>query len=249
MKDSVKKILESGEALIGYWGYPPREIIEAQKKQNGLNFIDLDEEIGAPDAGLVPEAFCKIITNIINNALMLNNRLKVIIASVGEDKCDNGRFAAKILKDIGFNVIETRNEDGSIFREIKIATSSLPLSDKIDRIMATVLEDNFNNYDYVKPSHGFWGVPPNDFRILNIFPDTTHVYGWTRCVEAGRPADLDLEMFVDENIPVVFYAQAFCSKQQLAKYLAQKHRGLYIDADRHATASILAKIEAFLRLG
>lgn len=249
MNDRVKKLLKSDEFLIGYWGCPPKNIIEDRKKQLKLNFIDLDEEIGAPDAGIVPEAFCKIITNIINNSVMLDRRLKLIIASVGEDKCDNGRFAAKILKDIGFNVIETRNEDNRLHRDIGIATSSLPLTDKIDRIMATVLEDNENDYDYVTPSHGFWGVPPNDLKILKIFPDTTHVYGWTRCVEAGTPADLDLEMFVDENIPVVFYAQAFCSKQQLAKYLAQKHRGLYIDADRNATASILAKIEAFLRLG
>ena len=88
----------------------------------------------------------------------------------------------------------------------------------------------------------------NDLEILKLFPDSTHVYGWTRCVEAGAPADLDLEMYVDENVPTVFYAQAFCAKSQLAKYLADKYNGLYIDIDDYASNSIRAKIEAFLRL-
>ena len=95
---------------------------------------------------------------------------------------------------------------------------------------------------------GFWGVPPNDLEILRLFPDTTRVYGWIRCVEAGTPADLDLEMFVDENVPTVFYSQAFCSKSSLAKYLADKYNGLYIDIDDYASNSIKAKIEAFLKL-
>ena len=81
-----------------------------------------------------------------------------------------------------------------------------------------------------------------------MVPDETHVYGWTRCVEAGTPADIDLEMYVDEDVLTVFYAQAFCAKSQLAKYLADKYNGLYIDIDDYANNSIKAKIEAFLRL-
>ena len=242
-------INKTGDKLIGYWGCPPRSIINEYREKLNLRFIDLDEEMGFPNSSIVPEAFCKIITNIINNAVALRDRLEVIIAAVGEDKCDSGRYAFRILKDMGFNIVETRNEDNTVSREIKIATSTLPLVEKVERIMNTVIEDDNGKYKYVKPTHGFWGVPPNDFKILKVFPDTTHVYGWTRCVEAGRPADLDLEMEVDENIPIVFYTQAFCGKQQLAKYLAGKHRGLYIDADRYATASIIAKIEAFLKLG
>ena len=83
---------------------------------------------------------------------------------------------------------------------------------------------------------------------MRLFPNETHVYGWTRCVEAGTPADIDFEMYVDEDVPTVFYAQAFCSKAQLAKYLADKYNGLYIDIDDYASNSIRAKIEAFLRL-
>ena len=83
---------------------------------------------------------------------------------------------------------------------------------------------------------------------FSLFPDTTHIYGWTRCVEAGTPADLDLEMYVNPNVPTVFYSQAFCSKAQLAKYLADKYNGLYIDIDDYSSTSIKAKIEAFLKL-
>ena len=42
--------------------------------------------------------------------------------------------------------------------------------------------------------------------------------------------------------------EAFCAKSQLAKYLADKYNGLYVDIDDYASNSISAKIEAFLRL-
>ena len=107
------------------------------------------------------------------------------------------------------------------------------------------------DYSYLektKPQFGFWGVPPNDMEILKLFPNNTHVYGWTRCVEAGTPADIELEMFVEDDVPTVFYSQSFCAKALLAKYLANKYNGLYIDIDDYASNSIKAKIEAFLRL-
>ena len=103
-------------------------------------------------------------------------------------------------------------------------------------------------HDYYVWRDGKEGVPPNDMEILKLFPNSTHIYGWIRCVEAGTPANLDLEMFVDEDVPTVFYAQAFCAKSQLAKFLADKYNGLYIDIDDYASNSINAKIEAFLRL-
>ena len=128
----------------------------------------------------------------------------------------------------------------------------MPLYDKVTTITANItatspahLPEKFRE---VPAKFGFWGVPPNDLEVLRLFPDETHVYGWTRCVEAKVPADLELEMFVDPDVPTVFYAQAFCSKTALAKYLANKYNGLYIDIDDYATNSIKAKIEAFLRL-
>lgn len=54
---------------------------------------------------------------------------------------------------------------------------------------------------------------------------------------------------MDKNIPTVFFAQTFCAKMQLAKYLAKKHDGLYVDVDDKASNSVKAKIEAFIKLG
>ena len=235
--------------LIGYWGCPPREVMEqAARKHPYDEFIDLDVALGAPPSHLVPDAYCQIVTNIVDNAVHLRDRLRFIIGAVGEDKCDGGRFAALILRDLGLHVVEVRNPNDQR-QPVTIATSGLPLREKIDRIMDTVRRPNRRIYKPVKPTHGFWGVPPHDMAMLDLFPDSTHVYGWTRCVEAGVPADLDLEMYVDPGVPTVFYAQTFCAKTALAKYLAEKYDGLYIDCDGTMTNSVVAQITAFIRLG
>ena len=59
---------------------------------------------------------------------------------------------------------------------------------------------------------------------------------------------LEIETYVDENLPTIFFTQAFCSKTNLAKYLANKYQGLYIDIDAIPSNSAKAKIEAFLKL-
>ena len=253
MKSNIKK--------IGFWGYPhPATIEEIKSKSPNAKWIDLDIDFGYPKSNILPESYCKIIRNIIDNVIYLKPDL--IVAPIGKDKCDSGWFASKILMDMGFNVIQTIFEDLGPKREIKICTSNLPLYEKVTTITDSIINASLLNKDcnqVIIPQKnntsknsnftpGFWGVPPNDMEILKLFPDTTQVYGWIRCVEAGTPADLDLEMFVDENVPTVFYAQAFCSKSQLAKYLADKYNGLYIDIDDYASNSIKAKIEAFLRL-
>ena len=237
--------------LIGFWGYPNPKIVESLKNQYPkAEWLDLDIDFNYPDVNILPDAYCKIIKNIINNAFYLKNKIFKIVATTGKDKCDSGWFAAQTLKDMGFDVVESRYEEIDKRRETSICTSNLALLDKVNLIMNNVLEKSINveNLSKSKPRFGFWGVPPNDLDILKLFPNETHVYGWTRCVEAGVPADVELEMFVDEGIPTVFYSQAFCAKSQLAKYLADKHNGLYIDIDDYATNSIKAKIEAFLRL-
>ena len=234
---------------IGFWGYPDPQVVNNIRKQYpNAEWIDLDIDFGLSGNNVLPDAYCKIIRNIINNAFSLKPYL--IIAPIGKDKCDSGWFASKILTDKGFNVITTIYESLKPRREIKICTSNLPLYDKFQLITSGIIDTAIydQDYSYVKPTAGFWGVPPNDLEILKLFPDETHVYGWTRCVEAGVPADIDLEMYADENVPTVFYAQAFCAKSQLAKYLADKYGGLYIDIDDYASNSIKAKIEAFLRL-
>lgn len=247
---------------IGFWGYPHPDIIEKTKKNYpNAEWIDLDIDFAHPKTNILPESYCKIIRNIIDNALFLKPDL--ILAPIGKDKCDSGWFASKILSDMGFNVIQTIFEDLEPKNEIIICDSNLPLYDKITTITAGIINpdilrnakkriiqnmDTQNQSNTFTPTPGFWGVPPNDLEILRLFPDTTRVYGWTRCVEAGAPANLDLEMYVEEGIPTVFYAQAFCAKSQLAKYLADKYNGLYIDIDDYASNSIKAKVEAFLKL-
>lgn len=243
---------------IGFWGYPhPNIIKETKEKYPNAEWIDLDIDFNYPKTNILPESYCKIIRNIIDNTLYIKPDL--IIGAIGKDKCDSGWFASKILSDMGFNIIQTIFEDLEPKQEIKICKSNMPLIDKIQTITGNIITNSNTDYkEAIIPENntssnplftpGFWGVPPNDLEILKLFPDTTHVYGWTRCVEAGTPADIDLEMYVNPNVPTVFYAQAFCSKTQLAKYLADKYNGLYIDIDDYATTSVKAKIEAFLRL-
>lgn len=250
MKEVIKKITEN-KRLIGMWGFPDPEVLnEVRKKYPHNKVLDLDVDNKFPSSGILPDAYCRIIRNIIDNSILLREHIDIIVAAVGEEKCDAGRFAALLLTDLGFNVIQTRYNEYSKNSEfnLPISTSSLPLKDKITKIMDGVIDKVELDLTPVKPEFGFWGVAPNDFSILELFPDSTHVYGWTRCVEAGRPADLDLEMFVDEGVPTVFFAQTFCAKTQLAKYLAKKYNGLYVDVDDYASRSVMAKIEAFLRL-
>lgn len=233
---------------IGFWGYPdPRVVKEIKNQYPNAEWVDLDVDFFYPKTNILPESYCKIIRNIIDNVLYLKPSL--IVAPIGKDKCDSGWFASKILMDMGFEVIQTKYEELNPRKDIKICTSNLPLYDKVVRITADIINpQDSSQLVSVPPAFGFWGVPPNDLELLRLFPDNTHVYGWMRCVEAGVPADLDLEMCVDENVPTVFYAQAFCAKSQLAKYLADKYNGLYVDIDDYASNSIKAKIEAFLRL-
>jgi len=233
--------------IIGFWGYPNPEITEKIKQDYpNAEWIDLDLDFGVTDRCILPESYCKIIKNIINNSM--EYKPFKIIAPIGKDKCDSGWFAAQILKDKGFDVVETIYENLSPKNDVVISKSGLPLFEKIDKIMNNIITPQRYDFPEVKPKFGFWGVPPNDMELLKLFPKETHVYGWTRCVEAGTPADINLEMYVDEDVPTVFYAQAFCAKAQLAKYLADKYNGLYIDIDDYASNSIKAKVEAFLRL-
>jgi len=232
---------------IGFWGYPdPKVVNDLKRNYPNAQWIDLDIDFSYPKNNILPEAYCKIIRNIIDNAIFLKPDL--IVAPIGKDKCDSGWFASKILMDKGFNVIQTIYEDLTHRREINICKSTLSLYDKITLITNNIIDYNPPKVELCDAKFGFWGVPPNDLDLLKLFPNETHVYGWIRCVEAGTPADLDLEMYVDENVPTVFYAQAFCAKSQLAKYLADKYNGLYIDIDDYASNSIKAKVEAFLKL-
>lgn len=235
--------------IIGFWGYPHPDLIEKYKKlyPNAI-WIDFDIDYGFPKQDILPESYCTIIKNIINCAFYYKNQLLVILAPIGKDKCDSGWFAYEILKDMGYPVISSIFEEIKYKKEVKISTSTLPLRQKVELITKGIYEPQVPELEQCRAKFGFWGVPPNDLSILELFPDETHLYGWTRCVEAMAPADIELEMYIDVNVPTVFYSQSFCSKAQMAKYLADKYNGLYIDIDDTVTNSTKAKIEAFLRL-
>ncbi len=247
------KSSSSKKKLIGYFGFPRRDILRDVRDRVGFDvpLVDLDVDHGAPDSGVLPVTTCRIITNIIDNAMNFRGRLAVVVAAVGEGKCDRGRHVSFLLGNMGFEVVESRFPPEEFEnRELVFSTGHAPLADKIERIMETVVDPSpqRNMPGPCEPTHGFWGVPPHDFRVLELFPPTTHVYGWTRCVEAGRPGDMELECRVGEGVPTVFFTQSFCAKQDIARYLAEKYGGLAIDCHREINDSILAKVEAFIRL-
>lgn len=235
--------------IIGFWGYPHPELINKYKKMYpDAIWIDFDIDYGFQKQDILPESYCTIIKNIINAAFHYKDSLLVILAPIGKDKCDSGWFAYEILKDCDFNIESSIFEEKNYKRNIEISTSNLPLRQKVELITKRIYQDEPVKAEQCKAKFGFWGVPPNDLSILELFPNETHLYGWTRCVEAMSPADIELEMYIDKDVPTVFYSQSFCSKAQLAKYLADKYNGLYIDIDDTVTNSTRAKIEAFLRL-
>ena len=239
--------------IIAFWGYPRIELIEKTKKENpNVIWVDLDIDYNYPDLKFIPDNYCTIIKNIYNNALFLKDRIIKVLAPIGKDKCDSAYFIAHILKENGFDIEFSTFEDKCPDIDnlkLPISKSNLPLKEKIELITKNIYERK--DYSYlkeVKPSFGFWGVPPNDLDILNIFPNNTEVFGWSRAVEAGYPGDWGLETYYDKNLPTVFFTQSFCSKTTVAKYLANKSSGLLIDIDTIPTNSIKAKIEAFIKL-
>ncbi len=239
--------------IIAFWGYPRKELIKKTKDEyaNAL-WVDLDIDYNYPDLKLLPDNYCTIIKNIYNNSMFLKDRIIKILAPIGKDKCDSAYFLSELLKEEGFIVIESIFEDkcpNYNALNLPISKSNLPLKKKIELITKNIYEQkDYSDLKSVKPSFGFWGVPPNDLNLLDIFPDNTEVFGWSRAVEAGYPGDWGIETFVKENLPTVFFTQAFCSKTLVAKHLANKYQGLFVDVDTIPTNSIKAKIEAFIKL-
>ena len=239
--------------IIAFWGYPDEENIKRAKAEYPeAEWVDLDINYGYPDLKFLPENYCTIIKNIFNNAFYLKDRIIEILAPIGKDKCDSAYFASEILNEQGFKVIQTIFEDkcpNITSLNLPISNSNLPLKKKVEIITKNIVEKkDYSNLPQIKPRFGFWGVPPNDLSILDLFPNDTTCFGWIRAVEAGYPGDFELETYIDSNIPTIFFTQAFCSKTQLAKYLANKYEGLFVDIVAVPSNSSKAKIEAFLKL-
>ena len=242
----------TGTKRVGIVGVPPLEVITfLHRRQVAID--DLDAMLIKADLELVtaylPRVYCAILRTVVLNAIHL--KLEAVIIDVGPGKCDAAFHVATILEEsLDIPVIRTENRDGFAFGT-PISQGRLPLLEKLLRITAGVKSPLANP---VPPppcpaTAGFWGVPPRDFSILELFPDTTHVYGWSRCMENKTPGDDDLEAYFNPEIPTVFFAQSFCAKTALARYLASRHpHGLYLDVDVSTGNSARAKIEAFLEL-
>lgn len=245
--------MQSGkkEMIVGIVGVPPWDMMQSYRRR-GARIIDLDEphdDLPVRDIYL-PNAYCSILKRVVSNIFSLRERgrLDLVLATVGKCKCDGMRNIANWLErttDIPLRKVENTDMDGAGF---PISRSGLPLVKKVELIVNSVFEPLPPGLKMKKtrPSCGFWGVPPCDFRILELFPDDTHVYGWTRCMENKTPADVELECHVDPKVPTIFFTQSFCQKSSFAFNLAREYGGLYVEVDKKLSHSTKAKIEAFL---
>ena len=238
---------------VGIVGIPPLEIIKELYRKK-VEIIDLDEpQVQASlelTAAHLPRVYCAILRTVILNAMHLE--LDRIYIDVGPGKCDCALHVSTILRDmLAIPVLPTRNQDMNSIG-FPLCRTRMPLMDKMLAItggVRSITGEEEKKYPPCRPTAGFWGVPPRDFNLLTLFPDTTHIYGWTRCMENKTPSDLTLESQVNPEVPTVFFAQSFCAKTALARHLADRHpRGLYLDCDVTAGSSARAKIEAFFEL-
>jgi len=236
---------------IGIVGAPPWDMMQ-ERVENGALIFDLDEPLaGRPVKDIyLPNAYCSILKRVVSNIFSLreDGGLDLVIATVGKCKCDGMRNIASWLErttDIPILKVENDNAKGAGF---PISRSGLPLLKKMELIVNSVfapLPDGLM-LEECAPKCGFWGVPPYDFGILELFPDETHIFGWTRCMENKTPADIEMECEVASGVPTVFFTQSFCQKSAFAYNLAREHGGLYVEVDKMMSHSTRAKIEAFL---
>ncbi|NOX26561.1 MAG: hypothetical protein GXP59_10730 [Deltaproteobacteria bacterium] len=245
---------DPGRPNIGIVGVPPLAVIKDLRSRWAV-IHDLDAKL-VPDSidgvsPYLPKVYCAILRTVMLNALHLD--LDAIYIDVGPGKCDSALHISTILADIlKIPVIRTRNRDDKNFG-FPVCQSRLNLLDKFLRITAGVqcvkLTARTADIKSCPPKAGFWGVPPRDFSVLAPFPDHTHIYGWTRCMENKTPANEELERYCNPAVPTIFFAQSFCAKTALAKFLADRHpMALFLDVDYHTSGSAKAKVQAFLEL-
>jgi hypothetical protein len=237
---------------VGIVGVPPLAVIR-ELNDHEVTIHDLDTPMIKADMELtapyLPRVYCAILRTVVLNALHLS--LDAIYIDTGPGKCDCALHVATVLEDmLAIPVFKTKNEDMTAYGT-PVSQSMMGLIQKFEHITEGVkrAEKPGGSPPACTPTAGFWGVPPRDFSLLDLFPDTTHIYGWTRCMENKTPADHELELVYNPDVPTIFYAQSFCAKTALARHLALKHpHGLYLDSDVTAGGSAKAKIQAFLEL-
>ncbi|NTV12934.1 MAG: hypothetical protein HGA96_03205 [Desulfobulbaceae bacterium] len=249
----IRRLLDSQRpSRVGIVGQPPRAII-GELNARAIEILDLDAMLVQADmestVAILPRVYCAILRTVVLNAMHLD--LEAIIIDTGPGKCDSALYVATILQEkLAIPVLTTVNLDDEP-SGYPYCRSKLELTEKLLAITEGVksAQPAPNPPPPCQPRAGFWGVPPRDFAILAHFPATTHVYGWSRCLENKTPAHLALEMHINPAIPTVFFAQSFCAKTALARHLAGRHpKALYLDLDLHTTSSARAKIQAFLEL-
>jgi hypothetical protein len=253
--NNIAEILKDHRKVVGFYGSPPRTLLYDAATRWSAPLVDLDVDYGAPRTSLISKAYCHIIRNCVDNAMALRGQLACLVAATGKEKCDAGRFAAFLIREqLGIEVLFTENEALPPPVPARLSEARGSVKQRAIRIMRSIVdpfepeEIDRADADRCEPTHGFWGTPPHPIELLDLFPDTTHLFGWTRCVEQGRPADLALEMSVPEGLPIVFFNQGFCPKAALAKHLADKYNGLQVDLHDAISAAVRAKVEAFIRL-
>lgn len=244
--------IQTSANRVGIVGIPPLSIIR-QLENDGSQVFDLDEPIIKASidqaSPFLPRVYCAILRTVVVNSLAL--KLDRIYIDVGPGKCDCALHTATVLAAAlpDTIIIRTKNQD-SIDFGTPLCSAQMPLVDKFLAITASVQSTKPHQpRPACPPTAGFWGVPPRDFSLLTLFPDTTHVFGWTRCMENKTPDNATLEEQFNPAIPTVFFAQSFCAKTALAQHLANRHpTALYLDCDVTAGSSTKAKIQAFLEL-
>ena len=251
--EETRRLLEQRcPRRVGIVGQPPRAVI-AELNRRAIEILDLDAMLVREDmeatVTILPRVYCAILRTVVLNAIHLD--LEAIFIDTGPGKCDSARYVATILgEQLTIPVLTTINLDQEPCGH-PYCRAELDLTEKFLAITegVKIAAPAPASLAPCPPTAGFWGVPPRDFSILAPFPATTHVYGWSRCLENKTPADLDLEMHINPAIPMVFFAQSFCAKTALARHLARRHpHALCLDIDLHTTSSAKAKVQAFLEL-
>jgi len=231
---------------IGFVGCPPEELLAARRSEELIDLDNLVEGVEARSESLLPRTTCRIIRRILDNALALG--LDEIVIDEGYGKCDAARGLAEVLEGLlDIPVVRTQNENRKGLGT-PICDSDLPVLRKMELILGGLVRpQKLELRREPKPRAAIWGVPAADLSLYELFPDGAQLLGWTRCLENRTPADWELEMYVPEGVPTVFFAQTFCPKNVVAKHLAREHNGLHVDADGVLSQPVRAKIEAFLR--
>lgn len=192
---------------VGIVGVPPLSVMKSLAAPH-ITIFDLDEPQGRIDietaSPYLPRVYCGILRTVIANSLLI--RPDIIYIDTGPGKCDCAVHTATVLEDTlpETRIVRTKNQDRTDFGT-PLCKTRMNLLEKMQAITASVQAPMpYKKLHPCEPVAGFWGVPPRDFSLLNLFPDTTHVYGWARCMENKTPDNMELELHYNPNVPTVF---------------------------------------------